>query len=160
MKLSLGSALGVAIVAAALTLAGAASAAAPVSSAQRAQFVAIDSPLAKAAAIWTTALGKVPASASEAQIAAALSKPSPAYEAALRTFGTKLAALHLPGKAGSDAAAAIKDDGKLIALIESAGKISKSQFRLGFASLFNAEAPLQLAFPKDLGLPAGAAIQV
>jgi len=160
VKLSLGSLLAGAVAAATLALVGAASAATPVSSSQRTQFVAIDSPLAKAAAAWSAVLEKVPASASEAQIAAALGKPSPAYEAALRTFDSKLAALHLPGKAGTDAAAAIQDDTKLITLIESASKLSKSQFQQGFAALFNTEAPLQLAFRKDLGLPASAAIQV
>ncbi len=160
MKLSAASVMGGALAGAALLLAGPSSAAGPVSSAQRAQFVAIDTPLAKAAALWTTALEKLPASTSEAQLAAALGKSSPPYEAAIRTFDTKLAALHLRGKAGSDAAAAIQDNTKFVTLIESARKITKSQFQQGFSALFNSEAPLQLAFRKDLGLPASAAIQV
>ena len=136
------------------------SAAAPVSSSQRAQFVAIDTPLAKAATLWTTALERLPATRERGADRGSARKSSPPYEAAIHTFDTKLAALHLPGKAGSDAAAAIKDDTKLVTLIESAGKLSKSQFQQGFRALFNAEAPLQLAFRKDLGLPAGSAIQV
>jgi hypothetical protein len=160
VNVSVASVMGGTLAAAALLLAGPSSAAAPVSSAQRAQFVAIDTPLAKAASVWTTALEKVPASATEAQLAAALGKVSPPYEAAIRTFDTKLAALHLPGKAGTDAAAVAQDNTKFVTLIESASKITKSQFQQGFSSLFNAEAPLQLAFRKDLGLPASAAIQI
>ncbi len=152
--------LGSAIAVAGLAITGTSLAATPVSASQRAQFVAIDTPLAKAAATWTTAVEKVPASASQAQVAAALGKYSPPYEAELRTFDTKLAALKLPGKAGTDAAAAITDNTKFLTLLTSAGKMTKSQFQQGFASLFNAEAPLQLTFRKDLGLPASAAIQV
>lgn len=148
MKLSLGSVRGGVLAAVALALVGAASAA------------AIDTPLAKAAAVWTAALEKVPATASEAKIAAPLGQPSPAYEAALHTFDAKLAAIHLPGRAGTDAEAVIRDDTKLVTLIESAGKLSKSQFQQGFAELFRTEAPLQLAFRKDLGLPADSAIQI
>jgi hypothetical protein len=160
VKLSVASVMGGTLAGAALLLAGPSSAASPVSSAQRAQFVAIDTPLAKAATVWTSALEKLPASASEAQLASALGKSSPPYEAAIQTFDTKLAALHLPGKAGSDATAAIQDNTKFVTLIKSAGKITKSQFQQGFSSLFNSEAPLQLAFTKDLGLPAGASLQV
>ena len=122
--------------------------------------MSIDAPLAKAAATWTAGIEKIPASASSAQLDAGLVKVSPAYSSAIGTFDRKLAALHLPGKAGSDAALVVTYNKQLVALLAIAHSISKSAFTKGFGPIAQAQTGLQETFRADLGLPASAAIQI
>ncbi len=155
------SVVGAAAVASALVFAAPMVAASPpVSKALQKQFLAIDAPLAKASGIWTKATEAVPASASMALIVKTLDKISPPFVAAIKTFDIKLAALHLPGKAGTDANAIMKDDKQFVTLLGSVAKMTKSQWVSGFSAIIREEVPLEVAFPKDMGLPADASIVI
>ena len=155
------SVVGVAAVVSALVLAAPMVEASPlVSGTLQKQFLAIDAPLAKASGAWTKATAAVPASASMAQIVKTLDKISPPFVAAIKTFDTKLAALHLPGNAGTDASAIVKDDKQFITLLGSVAKMTKSQWVSGFSAIIREEIPLETKFPKDMGLPLDAAIVI
>ena len=153
--------VGIAAVASALAMiAPVMAASSPVSKTLEQRFLAIDGSLSKSSATWTTAVAAVPASASQAQISTTLNKVSPPFAAALQTFDKQLAALALPGHAGADALAVIKDDKQLRTLLGSAGKMTKSQFGKAFSGILTEELPLQKTFSKDLGLPATASIVI
>ena len=124
------------------------------------RFVAIDTPFARAASAWSVVVEAVPASASMPTIVKALDKVSPAYEAAIKTFSSELAALKLPGKAGVLAAEIIKHDKQFSAVLAAAGGMSKTQFQQAVGSLYNATGPLGEEFRQALGLPASDAIQI
>ena len=97
---------------------------------------------------------------SQAQLTHALSKYSAAYEAALKTFDSKLAALHLPGAAGTAASAVIGEDKKFEALLGSAATVSKSQFEQTFEGIFAQDGKLEATFKSATGLEADASMVI
>jgi hypothetical protein len=115
----------------------------------RSKFVSIDTVFGKVDSKWTTAVAAMPTSATIAQIA----QVSPPFVAALKVFDTKLLALGLPGKAGTDAKAVASSNGKLVSLLSSLGNISRPTFISDFRSIFTQDMGLQTAFAKDLGIP-------
>jgi len=148
-------AVGVIAVAGALILAAPfplAAASSGVSRALQQRFVAINAPIAKQGAIWA-AVTQASQSSPWAQAHPKLDKIGPPYAAALQTFDNRLAALRLPGKAGVDAVAVIKDDKQFIALLHAVPKMTKSQFVSAYSAIVTKEVPLALTFNKDLGLP-------
>lgn len=152
--------LGAVLVCASAVSAAPVAASSPVSSALQKQFEAIDAPVEKVATEWTSSLSAIPSSASQSQVSAALSKHSPAYEAALKTFDSKLAALHLPGAAGSAAAAVISEDKQVEALLGAAATMSKTQFEKTFQTIFVADMRLETTFKDAMGLQADASMVI
>lgn len=146
--------LGAVVVGALIVASPLLAASSPVSSALRAQFVKIDGPVVKASSAWTTGLSGVSPTASHATFAAAMNKLSPPYAAALKTFDKQLAALHLPGPAGSDAASVVKDDKQFEALLASGSGMSIPAFQKAFGVIFKEENALQASFRQAMGLGA------
>ena len=54
----------------------------------------------------------------------------------------------------------MKDDKQFVTLLGSVAKMTKSQWVGGFSAIIREEVPLEVAFPKDMGLPADASIVI
>ena len=123
------------------------------SSTQVSRFKTIDAPYAKADATWTTALERLTAKSTVAD----LSKPSLAFVPTMKTFDTALGKIGFSGKTGTDVATVIKLNGELIADIDSIKSVT------GFVAEFSALSPkyfaVQTSLAKDLGI-AAAYVQV
>lgn len=145
----------------ALLLASPLFAASPVSAAQQKRFITIDSALAKAAGAFTSSIEKLPTTVSNSTFDATVKKPAAAYSSAIAIFDSGLAALALPGKAGTDAATVIKDNKQLQTVLNASGSESVSAFQKAFGPVFaEMGGPLEETFRTDLGLPASDAIQL
>lgn len=145
----------------ALLLASPLFATSPVSAAQQKKFLSLDAVFAKAAAAFTSGVEKMPTTVSTATFDKTIAKPAAAYATAISGFDSGLAALGLPGTAGSDAATVIKDNKQLQVVLEASAKDSVSTFQKAFGQIFaEMGGPLEENFRTALGLPASDAIQI
>jgi hypothetical protein len=124
------------------------------------KFESIDAPVEKTSATWTSALSTLPSSPSSSVLDKALSKVSPAYDSALKTFDGALAALHLPGSAGTDATAIITEDKIFEGLLGSAAHVSTGQFEATFRAVFSKDMTLAAEFKGAMGLQADVSMVV
>jgi hypothetical protein len=89
-----------------------------------------------------------------------MNKVSSPYDAALKTFDKELAALHLPGTAGSSAASVIKDDKQFEGLLGSGSGMSIPAFQKAFGVIFKEETSLETAFRGAMGLGADVSLVI